>query len=76
MGKTQIALHYGFTHRNDYPIILWAHAGTRAKLNESFAWFASELGLSVVDSGDESVFKAVKDTLEQIGEVRPYRILD
>lgn len=41
MGKTQIVLNYVFTHRNDYPIIFWAHADRRAKLDESFARFAS-----------------------------------
>ena len=69
MGKTQIALHYVFNHKDDYPIVLWAHADTRAKLNESYARFASELGLEVIGSGDESIIKAVKDFLEQTGKI-------
>jgi hypothetical protein len=45
VGKTQTALEYVFSRMDKFPIILWAHADTRAKLNTSFANFAVELGL-------------------------------
>ena len=44
MGKTQITISYAFEHRQDYDAVLWAHADSRAKLSESFARFAVELG--------------------------------
>ena len=48
MGKTQIALAYAFESLPLFPVVLWAHSDTRAKLAQSFAEFAFEMGL--VDS--------------------------
>ncbi|CAG9996180.1 unnamed protein product [Clonostachys byssicola] len=45
MGKTQISVKYAFKYRNDYHIVLLAHADGQSKLAESFSLFADKLGL-------------------------------
>lgn len=52
VGKTQTALNYVFEYMDDYQALLWAHAASRAKLLESFANFAVELGL--MEQGDSN----------------------
>ena len=52
VGKTETALNYVFEYMEDYQALLWAHADTRAKLLESFAHFAIELGL--MEQGDSN----------------------
>ncbi|KAI9668709.1 MAG: hypothetical protein M1817_005200 [Caeruleum heppii] len=54
MGKTQIALHYVFSHRDTFTVILWAHADSRAKLAESFSRFAVALGLMDESESDHN----------------------
>ncbi len=53
VGKTQTALNYVFEHMEDFQAVLWAHTDTRAKLLESFATFAVELGL--MEEGDSNL---------------------
>ncbi|CAH0035416.1 unnamed protein product [Clonostachys rhizophaga] len=47
MGKTQISVKYAFKYRQDYHIVLLAHADGQSKLAESFSLFADKLGLDV-----------------------------
>jgi hypothetical protein len=71
-GKTQTALEYVFSRLDKFPIILWAHADTRAKLNTSFARFAVELGLvnSATEVDFQLVREQVKSDLESRGETK------
>lgn len=68
VGKTQTALNYVFSHRDVYPIILFAHADSQAKLSESFCVFATELGLCNPESLKPQIaIQAVKDCLKRTG---------
>jgi hypothetical protein len=62
VGKTETALEYVSRRLDKFPIILWAHADTRAKLNTSFANFAVELGL--VTSATEVDFQFARDQVK------------
>jgi len=70
VGKTQTALEYVFSRTDMFPIILWAHADTRAKLNTSFASFAVELRLvqSATKVDYQFAREQVKAYLESCGE--------
>lgn len=67
MGKTQIAVQYAYAHRQEYPIVLWAHADGQAKLAQSFGLFAAELGLGESLSNVKAK-QAVKDCLKNSGK--------
>lgn len=67
MGKTQIAVQYAYAHRQEYPIVLWAHADGQAKLAQSFGVFAAELGLGQ-SLLNVKAKQAVKDCLKNSGE--------
>ena len=54
MGKTQVTIQYVFKHKDDFRVILWAHADSLAKLAESFSRFTVELGLRAEMSSDQS----------------------
>ncbi|KAI0182112.1 hypothetical protein GGR52DRAFT_67803 [Hypoxylon sp. FL1284] len=54
IGKTQIAVEYAFRSVQDFPVILWAHAETRAKLSQSYSEFDRELGLSSTATQNEN----------------------
>jgi hypothetical protein len=74
MGKTQVALSYGFHRQDLFPVILWADADGQSKLAESFILFARELGL-----GDNlntiQAKQAVKECLQGLGNPVLYRVL-
>lgn len=53
VGKTQTALNYVFEYIDSFQAVLWAHADTRAKLLESYANFAIDLGL--INEGDSNL---------------------
>lgn len=67
MGKTQISVKYAFKYRQDYHIVLLAHADGQSKLSESFSLFADKLGLGAGMSPIKAK-QAVKDLLESIGK--------
>jgi hypothetical protein len=72
MGKTQIAVEFAFRHQDLFPVILWAHGDSQARLAESFCLFASQLQL-----GDFPAVKAkqtVQHCLAKLGEF-VYRVL-
>ena len=54
MGKTQVTMQYVFKHKDDFRVILGAHADSLAKLAESFSGFAVGLGLRAEMSSDQS----------------------
>lgn len=45
MGKTEIAVQYMFTHKDDYDAIFWVQADQLAKIAEGFCQMSMELGL-------------------------------
>ncbi|OCL10100.1 hypothetical protein AOQ84DRAFT_402651 [Glonium stellatum] len=45
IGKTQVAIEYAFSRRHLYDMVFWIHAGSVAKLNQSFVNMAAELRL-------------------------------
>lgn len=68
IGKTQVALAYAFRSFESFPVILWAHSETRAKLAQSFSEFDQELGLSAAltsNQGDSR--ERVKRWLQNTG---------
>lgn len=65
VGKTQTALNYVFEYMEDFQAVLWAPANSQAKLLESFAGFAVELGL--VKESDSN--QTGKDMLKKWFEV-------
>lgn len=67
MGKTQIALSYCLSHKDIYPVILWADSHGQTKLSESFILFARELGFGDLNSLQAK--QAVKDCLQNIGNI-------
>jgi hypothetical protein len=70
-GKTQTALEYVFSRRDIFPVILWAQADTRVKLNASFAEFAEGLGIvtSKTKVGYQAVREQVKAHLKSLGKL-------
>jgi KaiC/GvpD/RAD55 family RecA-like ATPase len=71
MGKTQIAVHFVYRHRNDFDAILWVHADTETKLLVSFKNFAVELGFWDEATSDQAGAKtAVIDWLQETGKPR------
>jgi D-arabinose 1-dehydrogenase-like Zn-dependent alcohol dehydrogenase len=68
IGKTQVAVQYAFASEQNFPVILWAHAETRAKLAESFSGFDKELGLTtaIISNQDDSI-ERVKGWLKRAG---------
>ncbi len=85
-GKSQIALEYGYRHRNDYRFIWWLPSEEPATLRSNYAALAMELDLMEKESFDLSVaVVAVKQWLEnnsswliffdnalEPGEIEPY----
>jgi hypothetical protein len=68
MGKTQIAVKYVFSHRDDFRVVLWAHADNRTKLSESYSRFTVELGLQASIGSDQNTAKEkLKEWLEKTG---------
>ncbi|KAI1084628.1 hypothetical protein F5B20DRAFT_591667 [Whalleya microplaca] len=65
MGKTQIAIKYAYRYRQLYPVTLLAHSDGQAKLSESFALFARELGLGDALNPIQAK-QAVKDFLKTL----------
>ena len=70
VGKTQTALNYVFEYMEDYQAVLWAHADSRAKLLESFAYFAIELGLMEQGDSNYTGRDLVKEWLERASTYR------
>ena len=70
VGKTQTALNYVFDYMEDYQALLWAHADSRAKLLESFAHFAIELGLMEQGDSDYTGRDLVKEWFERASTYR------
>lgn len=54
MGKTQTALRYVHTHKDDFDIILWVTATDRMKIINSFSKYADLLGV-VKKSFDQNI---------------------
>lgn len=67
IGKTQVSLRYAFDSLQDFPVILWAHAETRAKLAQSFSEFDEELALSTNTSNQSESRERVKRWLSSAG---------
>ncbi|KAI1362814.1 hypothetical protein F5Y08DRAFT_354917 [Xylaria arbuscula] len=59
MGKTQTAVSYAFRHRDDFKIILLAHADAQTKLAESYVFLSTALGL-----GDSLIPVQAKENLK------------
>lgn len=53
IGKTQTAIEFVFTHKDRYDAVFWIFADVTAKISESFARIALELGLVASGSVDE-----------------------
>lgn len=69
MGKTQTALAYVFKSWDLYQAILWVRANSRAKVLQSFADFAYELGLVDNNVSDQtSSQEEVKRWFENAGK--------
>lgn len=69
IGKTQVAVEYAYRSLQDFPIILWAHAETRAKLSQSYSEFERELSLSSTATQNENESrKRVKNWLATTSE--------
>ncbi|CAL8577786.1 hypothetical protein XPA_003602 [Xanthoria parietina] len=47
VGKTQLALHFANSHRDQYPAIFWVHADQDQKMAQDYDDFAKTLGLDV-----------------------------
>jgi hypothetical protein len=68
MGKTQIAVEFVFKYRDLFPVTLWAHADSQARLAESFCLFATQLGL-----GDNlTAAKAKQDVHQCLANLSEY----
>ena len=52
MGKTQAAIEFVYTHKDQYDAIYWIFADAAAKITESFSRIALQLGLVTADSVD------------------------
>lgn len=60
VGKTQCALEYAFSRQDKFDAILWAHADTTPKLDESFSQISVALGLEdAVKAGDRVVSRSL-----------------
>ena len=64
MGKTQIAAHYAYSHRNEYRAVLWCLADSVASLNLGLAAMARILDLPEKEATEQKiVIAAVKQWL-------------
>lgn len=70
VGKTQAALNYVFEYMDGFQVVLWAHADTRAKLLESYAGFAVELGLMTEGDSNLTGRDLLKDWFEDASMIR------
>jgi tetratricopeptide (TPR) repeat protein len=69
IGKTQIAVEYGYRFRQDYQAVLWARAETREVLISSYVALASLLKLRDRDAQDQQItVRAVKEWLQTYRE--------
>ena len=65
IGKTQTATEYAYRYREDYRVVLWARAETRAVLVSDFVEIAELLNLSEKHESDQRrVVEAVKAWLD------------
>jgi tetratricopeptide (TPR) repeat protein len=55
VGKTQIAAHFAYEHRDEYSAVLWASAASQATLLSDFAAIAGLLNLPAKDEKDQAV---------------------
>src|SRR5260370_13133413 len=68
IGKTQIAVEYAYHYREDYRVILWAHAESRGVITSSFVEIAGLLKLPQKDAQDQMLkVEAVKTWLQANG---------
>jgi tetratricopeptide (TPR) repeat protein len=64
MGKTQIAAHYGYSHRHEYRAVLWCLADSVASLNLGLAAMARILDLPEKEATEQKIIiAAVKNWL-------------
>ena len=70
VGKTQTALEFAYRYKDTFDIILWATADTRLKLDQTYASFATALGIQSSDgqSSADQVKGDVKKLLCNIGK--------
>lgn len=55
IGKTQCALEYAFSRQHKFDAVLWAHADTAAKLDESYSQISVSLGLEGASKAGDRV---------------------
>ncbi len=61
IGKTQLAIEYAYRYRQEYQMVLWAHADTTEALNASYIEIAKVLQLPQKDAQKQEVIvQAVK----------------
>ncbi|KAL3419104.1 tetratricopeptide repeat domain-containing protein [Phlyctema vagabunda] len=65
MGKTQIAIHYAFTQRDTFWVVLWADCDSREKLTECYNRFSIRLGLRTEADPVQDAKGLVKEWLEK-----------
>lgn len=66
-GKTQIAARFAYQNLHQFPNILFAEADTEAKLLDSYAQFAHQLGLRDKSTNTEESAIALMDFFAQTG---------
>ena len=78
VGKTQVAVEFGYSQRHVYDLIFWIQADGPSKLMQSFSIMAEQLHLlDAQESGDQAVSrKAVLDWLAKASHVKWLLIFD
>lgn len=68
IGKTQLAIEYAYSYRQEYQVVLWAKADTTEALNASYTEIAGLLQLPQHDAQEQEVIvQAVKHWLRTNG---------
>ncbi len=60
VGKTQIAIEYAYTYRQDYQAIFWLNASTHVTMSSELVAMAALLDLSEQQEREEVIGKAIK----------------